>query len=1106
MMNRTIGFIGMFCFAACLCAQTESLDEKTSPSPSTQSTEQRVSQEPITIIHLPDENGELVPTFGGITYDEIKQFIEQRFARSRDARPQNIEIKSLRLAGVAHDDHADLKVSLNIGTATGSDANDEWLQIPFLFAGSAITSEPTVSNGGICSAFRRQNGGYDFWIRTSQSETYDVEFDIAVPLSVVGDVTKMQITVPTATVSELTITVPEEVTAEFTNVVTDSSKAEGNITTLQAKGLSKTVGISWKRGDFQSLKSNVRLEARGEIRCTIERLGVVTSDIGLQLKSFGTAIDRFVVRIPQSSTPISGDQPNYTMRELAADEGGGRLVEFKLNGMYQEPPEIRFRLETNLSEAVSNQESAFEVAAIEVMGAFRQYGQVELYSRADLKISWESKDARRIGNLERSERDASSRLVAVFEYTKQPCRIRINIKQQQSRVTVEPIHVLTVQSDRLNLESQFNYSVRGARATGFEFEFGNWEPLSIRSPLLREEFDFVKTDTGANIILGEPVANSFVVESTTSRSLEQLSGKIELLLPRAAAEFTSSGFLLIDSSDNVELKFPAEAIPGFRPTRIPGNLAETYSENKYYCFRVIDDQQNPSAFPLDYTVQSQKIDARSETQISLQSASAKVVQKIDYDVRYVPRTQIDLAIPAKIAERFFGENHSNDFFVTVNNQPVTLNVPVRQIFDDDTSVSVSLGETTLGRISIQIEYDWPIEESDTLVSQLEFPLVSVADQKSISNSLRISSATGVTVNGILSSDSWIDEGSDDSEPDYTYRASSNVPETSVVISVNQPDDVSNDIDEPTIPTIVNRAWIQSLFGVGKRNDRAVFQVTTIETELRIRIPLSVEFGDLFVLVDHQEVKPEFTGQTLTIPVKSGMHTIEIFMPFASRQRVGSMSVELPEILDAKAHNMWQWLLVLPPSEHVLLNPDGLRAANAWTWTGTHWQRKNNMTQQQLESWSNASTQPGPGDANQYLFNSFLRRSQIRIKTANKRWLVGVGSGATLAFGLSMIYLKPVRKPIVLFLTAFSLALCAYLFPVPATLLAQASIMGAVLAFIGQLLSLIIQRLAVDRQSLPVVRRQSDSHTYSSLDNDISNLSTADFPHQPISVVTSDSKA
>ena len=73
-MNRTTCFIGVFFFSAWLCAQTEKPIETSLP-PTTQLTEPTVIEEPITIIHLPDENGELVPIFGGITYDEIKAFV-----------------------------------------------------------------------------------------------------------------------------------------------------------------------------------------------------------------------------------------------------------------------------------------------------------------------------------------------------------------------------------------------------------------------------------------------------------------------------------------------------------------------------------------------------------------------------------------------------------------------------------------------------------------------------------------------------------------------------------------------------------------------------------------------------------------------------------------------------------------------------------------------------------------------------------------------------------------------------------------------------------------------------------------------------------------------
>jgi hypothetical protein len=143
----------------------------------------------------------------------------------------------------------------------------------------------------------------------------------------------------------------------------------------------------------------------------------------------------------------------------------------------------------------------------------------------------------------------------------------------------------------------------------------------------------------------------------------------------------------------------------------------------------------------------------------------------------------------------------------------------------------------------------------------------------------------------------------------------------------------------------------------------------------------------------------------------------------------------------------------------------MTSASQWQWLGSFWGRRPSRSQAQLEEWVGASTQlAATGSLNEYLFTGLAPLQSIEIVVA-PRWLVVLAASAgVLILVLAWIYIPAIRRGPLVVTVAFALAGLAVAFPVPALLLAQASVLGLVLAA----LALVIARLMARPSRWPVV--------------------------------------
>jgi hypothetical protein len=268
--------------------------------------------------------------------------------------------------------------------------------------------------------------------------------------------------------------------------------------------------------------------------------------------------------------------------------------------------------------------------------------------------------------------------------------------------------------------------------------------------------------------------------------------------------------------------------------------------------------------------------------------------------------------------------------------------------------------------------------------------------------------------------------------------------------------------------------LQSWFSGEMRQDRAAFRIRTTSSQVTVELPPRVSPAEVEVLLDGQAAMiasrdagrivaqlPQSASQSALRTAEPVSHTLELRYRQASRDSIVSWhNLTPPQVVGTTALSGLYWQIVLPGDRHVVRAPRQMASASEWQWLGSFWGRHPLRSQSELEDWVGASRQlPATGLQNEYLFTSLAPLSSIELVVA-PRWLVVlVASACVLLLVLAWIYVPVIRRVQLLIAVAVFLAGLAIAFPVPALLLAQASILGIVLAGLALLVAHLVQRPA-----------------------------------------------
>jgi hypothetical protein len=1056
----------------------------------------------------------------GMTYEDFLA-AWKKLNQTTNTNQPGFTIESIRFDGFANDHRAEIRFDAVIRTLA-----DGPVDVPLGLVGAILHDEPkfgriaqseskppsntTPGNDKTAADDHLQNdpehGGYIAHLVGRAGERRTLAFNLIVPLQRDGSEITLPINCPRALSSQLNL--------KIDSATSDVRAANGAVLshelTTDSKTLVKVAGaaglfrLTWQVSNTDASASSSILNVLGSIRATIDGRGV-RSEARLTVRSFGGTFDQLRVRLPagaqfiQTRTDQSTSQDaKYRVRiepdnSAPADKGLRRDVAVIELAEKQQGP-IGIDLATEQTEGAAEQGQEVNLGGFEVVGAVRQFGDISLTVANDWQARWNA--GAFIRQVDPADLDAplqSSSPTAAFQYDRQPWSLKVRVTPRQSRVHVTPKFELETLADETRLTAHLAYQVFGARAFAFRINLSGWEYTGdpVESAGLVDQ-DGIEITSDGTLVMPLTQASTRRVEVTFSlrRPAARDLDRLELPLPVPIADSIGTGELIVRAAPDIELLPDLPKSNGLTTAFSPAASSDPDTGTELH-FRTL--LPNP-VFVTDRSARAQEILTNSAAQVELLSNSVDVQQRIEYVARYEPMTEVIFDCPPelvhdidKVEVSLLRANATVDSKSDEQGTPLHLNLTdetAKESTSDSREIHFMLPQPHIGEFAIRLHYKYPQTAAGATESQISIPLLQPSDGRQAATRATVHVPRG----SIATLDTTTDENSwKESQAAEFDRTTSELLVTAETAESYLPLTIRSGRTEPTAVTTIDRVWLQTWLADEVQQDRAVFRFHTSGRQVMVELPPSMLSSEIEILIDRRpaEILSQAPGRVVVrIPESSAdreispppspdLHTLELRSRQPRRERLVARHYLTPPQIDgstALSHVYWQ--VVLPADRHVVLAPTQLTSASQWQWLGSFWGRQPQMSQADLESWTDSSQQPAPAKSqSQYLYTGLLPLASIEVVTA-PRWLIVLGSSAAvLTVSLLLLYLRAAQRKWILAVLACILAAGAIAFPTLALLLAQASTLGLALA----LLSALLRRLAAGAmrpQVAPIVSQSS----------------------------------
>jgi hypothetical protein len=1030
------------------------------------------------VYYLKDRDGNLraVPNF---PYEEFMELWKLQHQLAGESRRPAYSIQSLMISGTASATSAELVAKATIAVHEAG-----WVGVPLRLNDAHLRERPAYAGPGDHELdVDPARNGYVVWIHGGADQIHEVTFKFAVAVEQVGTQSRLQLSVPSAAVSQLQLQVP---LARAEAKVSEGSKLDaarplaGGKTELKVIGLAGDFELSWHPADSQvpSVPTILAVSTDQEIRMNGRN---VSTDATLSVRSLGSEFDHFQVRLPPGADYIGPSQPGVSLVAVDASAASGKLYEVTLDKKTTGPVEVH--LVTERTHNSTQPDEMLQLAGFEVPGARRQSGNVDVQVEGNWRIVWgETNHVRPVD-------DVAVRRGARFEYFDQPYSLPARVEAQETRIRVEPEYVLLVGGNEARLQARLKYTIRGAKKRSLEIKMPGWEVDKVGPDALVDS-DASATGTGESfaIQLRQETGSEIELTLEARRKIDAGAERVELPLPEPQGDVAAADVAIV-SDDNVELlplpdDTTALAAQAVRPQM---KLPKRQQDALYY------RTTGPGAqFVAAIKLHEQSISTAMITQLDVGQDDTEVDRRITFQVAYQPTDHFTLSVPRSIRPERLTVLYDGERIVPVPLRPGLLSNEATAL------VQVNLPAPRIGRCELQISYTLahdklPAEGS----APLAVPLVIPGEGQMTANDLTVVPRPGIAVS--YPPGPWTQEKQAEQtagKARLVLAAERAIAEVKLAVSSEQSPTQSS--------TIVERAWIQTHLTKTSRQDRAVFRLATRQGRLPVRLPGGADVRSLVLEVDAVRVAPESMRQrevTVPLPVSSsGEHLLEMRYHFANRAGKGSLTLEGPQIPSAAWVQQLYWQLDLPEDEQILFAPSTYTEEQTWVWSDYFWQRRPTLSQRDLQnwivagpggdwsrlpgttSWPEAAREPsGAGSTNRFLFSTVGTIEPLDPYTLGRAQLVLFASLPVLACGLILIYFSAARHPAVLFVLAVLLAGASFAAPRSALLLAQASALGLALAGVAALLARMLPRITPAaipvRESSQSLRERSATERY-----------------------------
>jgi hypothetical protein len=991
---------------------------------------------------LRDSKGNLVPVLG-LPFEEFEQLLRLKKGLAPPAAPGYV-LESLSLAGKADNEAANFQL-----TATVRVRDAGWQKIPLLMPRAVIRQPPKYEGSGEhLLTFDEKAGGYVFWLKGGGENPHIIRIPVSVGLTTASDERRLAITLPKATEAALRLTVPgadaEALLLGGEGILTRSTS--GNQTELTVLGSAGELQLAWGRGPA-ARSGPTQLDASGEIVVRVESEHRITSDARLRVRSYGGALETFRVRLPPGMEllplPSTGGYSVTQLPQSPAPPAAGKLpagqvVELRLDKPTTAAMEVRLIAQLQSDAATP---AALTPARFEVLSAARQRGQIDFTVDGEWQLEW--KEDKSVHRLDLAPDTAAARVVARFEYFRQPCGLELKVEARPSRVSVEPTHMIYLDPQQVRVETHLKYRFRGARAASLGFELADWEfdrltpDTLLELPVVAAETDKVEVPFRAEA--APPTELELRLEA--HRKLPPKTERLALSFPRPVADVVAPATVVIFAADNIELTPQIMEIVGLSPDpttiRVPGR------QQPPLMYRDVGAGE-PAQFVGLMRTRSRTTTAAGRALVRLDRQQAHIEQRLDYRVAHEPQRTFVLAGPRAVLA-------AGNVQVWLDGEPLTAALrPSRPgLAADQAEVEFTAPMDRIGAFQVEVKYTLPLSLAAQEPTPLALPLVLPAEEGEYQ-------FTGQRVEFSLADRLEI-EPHPDWDEDLTAEEVRGTSGT-LAYTWSQPLGASHWLVRPSqglrgAAITIARMWIQTWLAGATRQERVVFRLTTPQETVRVRLPRGVRQASVLAAVDAREapvvVHDPVAIVTLPAAARARPCVLEICYTLdAPAARLGMMTSQFrpAQIEEAVAPRRVYWQLGLPEQEQLLGLPADL--AVEMSWAADRWPlwRRPIMDQRQLEAWIEASGQETlPQGTNEYLFGALGRWPTLEVAVIQRRLLIAVCSGLALLVGLLLIHVPRLRSTTLLAFVVVALTGLAVASPDLALLLTIGASLGGVIA-------------------------------------------------------------
>jgi hypothetical protein len=990
---------------------------------------------------LRDSKGNLVPV-PDWTYEEFEELLRMKRGLAPPPPPP-FTLDAIAATGTVEKNLAHLDV-----TATVRVRESGWVRVPLEMGQAILRGEVKhQGKGEHFVAFDQAAGGYVAWLSGAGEEPHVVTAKVSVPLEAVGDGGLLALDFPRATQSSLRLSLPHLAEASLLagEGLVSATNNQGR-TEVEVLGPSGELQLSWRKAEMAAAPGPAALESSGEITIKVEGENRVTSEARLRIRAFSGELSTLQVQLPPGMELQPTTHVGYSVTLLPQASSGRpganapQGLEVKLDRPSTGIVEVRL-----VATSAATSSGLLLPARFNVVGAIRQRGTVDCTVEGDWLLTWKEDASVRRQNL---PVDAPTKLAARYEYLRQPCGLGLTVSTRPSRVTVEPMHVVYVDAQRIRIESTLKYKFRGARASELAFDMAGWT-LDRLSP--SDYFD-LPAEPGMGrfsvpLSAGATLPPELDLKFEAQQSFDPLAGSVAFTLPRPVADVVTPATVLVVPADNVELAPQAELISGLTPDWSPTTLRIPARQQSPLAYRSLGGNE-PASFAAGMRVRPQAITASARATVRIGSQRVDVEQQLNYRIAHVPARQFQIVVPRSLVS-------NGPWEVSRGGESLSPTPVLDASSASETLYQLVAATDQIGQCQFVVKYSLPLPKiTRGKPASLVLPLVIPAEAPN--------QQLGGQQIEIFAPEAWQLEADSTGTSEFTRPTPAPSSGSSRAFAWSRMTPISrwhvqSSLAESASDVAISKAWLQTWLSGGTRQERAAFRLATDREQLRFTLPREFARSSVQAAVNAQPVtvlvrEPNSVLLSLPAAARNRESVVELWYSVpAPPQRLGLLGgkFSMPMLDEAAPPRRVYWQLCLPDDQHLLATPSGLATEATWGGRGLIWSRQPALSQEQLEGWLGASRQdPLPRGSNQYLFSSLGRITQVDVWVANQRLLLLVGSGLVLACGLAWLHLRALRRAEALLSAALVLGALLLAWPDAAVLLSQAGAVGLMVALLA----------------------------------------------------------